>query len=404
MVVGAAMLVALIGMASLMSLRIERRTLEGTLDAAEARIYAQSAIELGMQRIKSDPAWRATQPNGNWFVERPMGAGTICLSGVDPDDAQLDNDDTGLLILTGIGKRGDAEQRVQVTLVPKLRGVSALEAALHAGSTLSFNAATVTADGKLSSNGAVTAGSSQINAPVESVLGSSGGSYNQTDQTLDEPRTMPVSSVFDPYASAGTAIALSSIPAVAGTKTIEKVVLSSASNPYGSQTNGQGIYVVDCQNQAIRVRDCRILGTLVLLNTGANSKVANSVHWDAAAANYPALLVKGSISLEYNAADLNEATLSANFNPAGTPYQGASDAANDDAYPSRIKGLIYASDAMDLANQPAIEGAVLAAGNVTVAGTVSLSYKSVYLTDPPPGFVDTTLMKVSAGSWRKTVQ
>lgn len=401
-VLGAAMLVALLGLSSLMALRLLRRAIEDAIDAAEARSYAQSAIEVGLSKIAGDNDWRTTYSDGAWITDQALGDGTFTLEGHDTLDADLADDDTDDLLLVGIGVKGRARQKTQVRLTPELRGVAALEAALFSGGLLTISNTTVAADGLLVSNDQVTAGSSTVDADVEAVGNVTGGTYNGTTTTDVDARTTPDNSTFSPYSSTGGAIAISTIPVVNSIRTIENVVLSAASNPYGA-VNGQGIYVIDCQSQSLRIRNARIVGTLVLLNAGSSSKIEQSVNWQAAVSNYPALLVQGDFVIDMSAVALSELAQGVNFNPVGSEYQGASDSDTGDSYPSQITGLVFISGDSTLSTSPTIDGAVVTLGTTQVTGTTTLTYEDIYLTNPPPGFLDRTRLTISPGSWSKDV-
>ena len=73
---------------------------------------------------------------------------------------------------------------------------------------------------------------------------------------------------------------------------IYQKVLSPSLNPFGSQTNSQGIYWIDCANNKLVIERSRILGTLLVVNPGTGSCITNGpIHWSPAVAGYPALLV-----------------------------------------------------------------------------------------------------------------
>jgi hypothetical protein len=401
-VLGAALLVALLGLSSLMALRIQRQMVEDAVDAAEARAYAQSAIEVGLSRIAADGDWRTTFSDGVWIADQPLGEGTFTLEGHDPADGDLADDDTDDLLLVGIGLKGRARQKMLVRLVPELRGVAALEAALFSGGQLTISNATINSDGLLASNAQVSSGSSAINADVESAGAINGSGYNGSTTTAVDARTTSDDTSFSPYAAAGTSIPISSIPVVSSVRTIENVVLSAGTNPYGT-ANGQGLYVIDCQAQSLTIRNARIAGTLVLLNAGTSSKIEQSVNWETAVANYPALMVQGPFLIDMSATALSEAALGVNYNPAGAEYQGASDSDTVDSYPSQIRGLVFISGNASFSTDNTIDGAVLALGSTDVTGQLTLMYDDIYLTNPPPGFLDRTRLTISPGSWSKDV-
>ncbi len=362
---------------------------------------------MGMHWIDDDPNWRTTYPNGVWEAERLIGNGTYTLEGTDPDGLALDNNDSDPLVLTGIGFEGDARYKLEVTLTAETQGLTCLEVALHAGTDLSFSTSDVQCNQTISANNSVSeSGNCNIFSDVEAVNAISGDDYLGTNTTGITPRTMPDSTVFDYYLANGTTIDYASLPS---SKDIAEELLSPDSNPYGPTTNPEGIYVIDCAGAKISIKDSRIVGTLVLLNTGSNSEVRATIHWEPAVANYPALLVSGVINFNFNNTTLSEPIQGTNFNPPGTPYPylgGTSNTTKDDTYPSMIKGLVYVSgDASADMNHPVFDG-VLVVGStftVTLQNDIDLTYRSTFLDNPPPGFGAPPKMVLSPGSWEQVV-
>lgn len=398
------MIVALLGLVGLMSLRIQRRVVEDTVDTAEARVAAQAAIEVGLMRIAKDDDWRTTYADGVWISDQSLGEGTFTLEGHDPVDGDLADDDTDDIVLTGIGVKGDARQKMQVRLIPELRGVEALETSLFAAGTMTLTAATVQSDGILGANAAVTASSATVNANVESGTTISGSTYNGDQTAGYDNRTVPPDSVSSPYSASGVFIDVSLLPASSGNRYLRDLVLSPNSNPYGA-AHAQGVYVIDCQSTKIVISNVRIVGTLVLLNCHPNTpvEIADSVNWATGVSNYPALVIDGHLNLAFTQNPLDESTVPVNYNPAGTPYNAAADSDTVDTYPSAIQGLVYAAGNITVSNHPAVEGAVVSGGNVVVTGQLDLVYDDIYLTNPPPGFLDKTKLTISPGSWSKDV-
>lgn len=398
-----ASLVTIIGLSALFALRLQRRGAEGEIDFSQARQHARSAIELGMWMLGNNPAWRDVLPNGVWVENRTLGTGTYTLEGVDPNDGDLGNSILHPLVLTGTGLSGAARHKTQVRLEPVIAALGCLEVSLHAGNDLKFNAALLQSNQTISANNTVDSISSSIIANVEAVNAITGDGYGGTTTTGIDPRSMPTSAVFDFYLSHGTPISILSMPMNANGARMDKLVLSPASNPYGTETNPTGIYVIDCQGQNIEIRFCRIVGTLVLLNPGSESIIRQSVHWEPAIANYPALMVNGTLMISLDAADLSESALGVNFNPPGTPYEDEEDTVLDDTYPSEIKGLVYVSGDLFASGANAFEGTVVVGVTLDATGTLELTYKSTYFDNPPPGFIEVPKMRIVAGSWKQVV-
>ena len=191
------------------------------------------------------------------------------------------------------------------------------------------------------------------------------------------------------------------------TATIEKVVLSPSSNPYGL-TNSNGIYVIDCGGEELLVRNVRIVGTLVVLNADPLT-VTDSIHWAPAKTdwkpgnyNLPALVVSGDLRLHITDDELDESNLSTNFNPSGTPYMGSTDNRTNDDYPSRIHGLIYCTGTVEFDQHVTVHGVVVAGGNVGIQGTLELQYSPSYMEyNAPPGFADAVKPVIVRGSVKK---
>src|ERR1041384_6442214 len=115
LVLGVALIVTTIGLGALAVVRAQGRINDANGDAAEARFYALSAIEMGRMMIAQDSNWRNTYLSGGWPTNMPVGAGTLTLQVVNPNGA-LNHASTDPVILTGIGAKGAAIQRIAVTL------------------------------------------------------------------------------------------------------------------------------------------------------------------------------------------------------------------------------------------------------------------------------------------------
>jgi hypothetical protein len=158
--------------------------------------------------------------------------------------------------------------------------------------------------------------------------------------------------------------------------------------------NPNGIYWIDCGGGKLLVERSRILGTLVVLNPGAGSAIANGpIHMSPAKPGYPALMVSGNFAIRATSRVLNEAESGVNFNPSGMPYEfnnplaGSTDTAptgNNDGYPSEIQGLVAVSGNLTFENTPRFRGQAIVGG--AIAGTYSLTYQPHSMINPPPSF------------------
>ncbi len=187
-------------------------------------------------------------------------------------------------------------------------------------------------------------------------------------------------------------------------RVISRQLISPASNPFGNETNPEGIYVIDCKGQDLHIERSRIVGTLVLLNPGEKSSIrAAAVNWQPAAANFPALLVDGDFAIEATNTGLSEFATRTNFNPPGTSYEGlGEDLDLFDIYPSLIQGVVYVSGHLRFANSPSVYGVVVA-NSVEVANRLDLIHNPSYLSNPPPGFSGPEEIKIVLESATKVV-
>jgi hypothetical protein len=178
-------------------------------------------------------------------------------------------------------------------------------------------------------------------------------------------------------------------------RVIYQKVLSPSLNPFGSQTNTQGIYWIDCANNKLVIERSRILGTLLVVNPGTGSCVSNGpIHWSPAVAGYPALLVDADSASNANFAInatnrvLSEKENATNYNPVGAPSDDfGQDADTTDIYRSSIKGLIAVRNNITFQNRALVRGSVLAGGTITSSsGELEVEYQQDALLNPPPGF------------------
>jgi len=393
-------LVVAIGLSGLLATRVRARISQAQIDAAEARSLARSAIEIGLQRIRDDPNWRTTGGNGTWIDEVDFGRGTMSLEASDPDDGDVTSGEGDPVVLTGDAAVGQARQRVSVRLEAELPPLEALASALHAGGLLQFDSVDINGAGMLSTNGSAIASSSSIALDVHA-SGLVAGLHYEGDTVSGAPaKELPGAQAFSFYESIGTPISYSAIPS----STIRDVVLSPASNPYGGATNPQGVYLIDCGGEKIDIYSARIVGTLVILNCKADSKMDKSINWTPAVENYPAMLVDGPMRFDLETVPLDEKDLDVNFNPPGTPYEGVEDDDKEDLYQSLIEGLVYVTGDVEIRRDTTFEGVVLLGGDVLLKDNLSFTHDATLSDSPPPGFAAPSIMTMAPDSWTPVVE
>lgn len=114
-ILGTMMLISVIGLSSLMNARIQHRSAQGGDHSIAARVYAQSALELGFAEIRQDPDWRTNLNSGAWITDQPIGGGTLSLDVSILNDAD-GNPDNDPVLLVGTGVHGQATHKIEVTL------------------------------------------------------------------------------------------------------------------------------------------------------------------------------------------------------------------------------------------------------------------------------------------------
>lgn len=188
---------------------------------------------------------------------------------------------------------------------------------------------------------------------------------------------------------------------------LEDLVLSPASNPHGVPDSLNGIYIINCMGQKLSIQRVRIVGTLVVINPGANSGITGPVNWTAAIPNYPALLVSGDFGVSFDGQTLDETEPGkpkVTFNPVGTPDDdGVEDSDFSDSYLPVIKGLVYISGNVLTNGAPTIDGAFVIGGTLTANADQINNYQSTFLDNPPPGFTAPVRMVITQGSWTRVV-
>jgi hypothetical protein len=399
-VLASSLLVSVIGLGSLFAVRVQMRSCRLGKDYAEARTCAVSAVELGIQHIKQDSAWRTTWPNGFWMEDKPLGAGRFALKGTDPQDSDLANSPYDAIVLTGIGTRGQARHITQVVLVPVIKPIEALTSCLQGSGSLKINSgkritavgAPVCTNGQLDNDGTID-GTAQAQSIADT------GTITGGPPLVPGPvKRMPDADVISRYVTRAHSVTYAS--------TREKFVLAPGYNPYGT-ADPNGLYLINTNNGSLTIKDCRIYGTLVVQAGTGTVTLDSSVFLQNYRSDFPSLLVTAStviIRCTSATTQLSESSLNTNFNPAAAPYQGVSDTDKVDSYPNEIRGLVHIEGSLRLQQTARIVGVVICNGSVTCEETNTITYNSSLYACPPRWYTYVDGMKLSPGSWKQVVE
>src|SRR3954470_19833950 len=123
-----ATLVTIAGIAALTVARVQLRSTTLSSDAEEARLNAQTAIELAKLWCYQDPDWRSNRKDGNWASGVGLGNGSFSVSVSDPIDDDFHTGPLDPLVVTATGFKGRARQQIRVTLNPAPVAYTCLQA------------------------------------------------------------------------------------------------------------------------------------------------------------------------------------------------------------------------------------------------------------------------------------
>jgi hypothetical protein len=391
------LLVTIIGLGALAAVRLQTRRAGYARDYGQGRHAAVSALELGLLFVEQDPNWRTAWPNGTWLDDKPLGNATFDLLGTDPQDGDLTNSEYEPLVLTGIGTKDIARHKAQVTLVPIIESLGALNTCLHATGKVHIKAGkTVTATGgAISTNGELD-NDGTLDGDAEAATCNHVGTITGTLTVPAEAKRMPPADVITTYAGRATAL-----PALG---TMDKIVLGPGCNPWGP-ADPNGLYYIDTGGNDLTIQNARIYGTLVVRTGAGTVFVHNAVLFHACRSDLPVLLVEGNLDLNYQSGvmTLSESADGANYNPFGASYEGQWDDDQTDEYPNEIKGLIYVVGSLIFSQTAHVEGVVICDGAVAFEGTNTFIHDPRFNASPPNGYTYVDGMKISPGSWQQVV-
>ena len=396
LVLGVAMIVAVIGLAAISARRIRTRSARLTGGSGKARMLAFSGAEHAIGRINANPNWRATYDGAT--VQQNCGDGAFSWEVVDPADGDLTDDPAEAAEILATGTFDGTSHTLKLELTP-VGGL--VHAVLADGDIEVANFRTVTISGApLASNSRLTVrNKSTLNSDALAneirLLGR--GAINGTVTTpLRWPAAMPSSDLFNTYKATATEIPQRG--------SIEKTLLSPTSNPYGP-TNPNGSYYINMGSSELIIRECRIYGTLLVEVTTGRVRIEDKVLMESFRSDYPTLIVTGNLDIEMESGVnvLNEANdAETNLNPPGSPFEGVSDSDTSDDYPNEIRGLVHTTrEQTTLKNTSIIRGGLICEGRLTFGGNVRVIFDTSLPDDPPMGYGGSG--QVLPGRWGRKV-
>ncbi len=410
-VVGASLLVTVIGLGSLMLTRLHHRTLNRAALGSEARFYAQSAVEAVIGASHVYPTWRTYWglAHGETYGPLPLGNGRLFFTLEDPADGDLTDDLSEAIKITGTGNVDGATFSLSAMAKPPAleclsKAVSATQMfTISSGDTLTVVGAPACChegDGLGAGLFTVLFGS-KVDGDVEAATLVKFGTITGESTTGIDSVKLPDSDTVDYYVTRATPIPYGSIDS----GTIRDMVLSNTQNPMGA-VDLNGLYTINTGSNDLTIENCRIQGTLVIaMGSGKKLEIKKGVYWEPARPDYPALIVNGGSEVRFHIENpLDEEDADTNFNPAGMPYQGQpTDSDKQDEYPSKIKGVVHVASSATttlLEKVSEIDGCLICAGPIHAKDTTKISHDANLVSNPPRGYT-ASYLNIVDGTWRR---
>ncbi len=395
MVLGSALIVAIVGVSAVLAVRVRAVTVRQSHDFAVARECAQAALDVGMYALLITPDWRSSIAPGVWMDEIALGDGVFSLQINDPEDGDLSDDPGDTVMLVGTGVCNAARYGAKVLAAQPLEPLAALGTCLHAGGGVFVEGDVRFDDAPLSSNATVL-NLDNIRGDVECAHYGGGGGINGNVDDDADPKDLPDVDVVSKYAALATDI--SYVTDMVGG------VLAPGYSDWGT-TDAEGVYYINTKGADLWIEATRILGTLIITTQGGAVYVSWGVYGTPARDDYPVLIVDGDLYVRmYADSGLEESWYSVNYNPPGVPYEGVSDNDTDDFYPSELRGLIHVTGDFEVQAETKLRGVVICGGDAQLSETLRIVHDSGLVDNPPLYYSAYGGLQVIAGSWEQVVE
>lgn len=368
-----------------------RRTSRSDVSAERASIYAEFGIRHAQHFTMVEPLWRQLLTSGQWLVDIPVDQAVYSVSGVDPVDGILINNSYDPVILTSTATIKDVTRTIQVEA--HNAPVILLRYAVSAGGDIGIDNH-VRVNGDITSNADInkTGSDTWVFGDAQAV-----GTIENTDNITGDISPGSPAKTF-PDDSQITGFYQAWATWIFYQPEISDVVLSPTFNPFG-MPNFAGLYVINCADQKIVIKNCRIIGTLILINPKSDSKIEAAINWQPALADYPALIVSGNMITIEPDQDLNEDEREVDFSLFGESGYGD----NEDVFPNLITGTIYIDGDLDVKKETHISGPVIVTGNVALKDNAILDADTASYYDHPTSMFCYSYLAPIPGTWKQII-
>lgn len=393
------------------ALSISTSRLRGEIDRdsqGEALRFAEAEMHRLAALMQSSSSWRTDHINGVFTAWRSFTVNGVNATGnsqvrfrlVDPD-GDLNDDHRDSVELTVHARAGNSQTALSIELEPDPQPLSLLNYSVTAADDIQLESATLSCelpvqvfdDCKTNTWGILTTPRIEITGYVQPTF--------RGDQST-AAITLPALSVVDAYVDQGTEISAASIPAGGAGLLIQDIVLSPASNPFGSVDAG-GVYWIDANGAAVEIANSRLDATVAIKNASL-VRITGGVTWSFPQNAEVILATDAAIEFTGMEKTLDEATRGINFNPATTPYRSMSNANATDQYPTEFRGVIHTIGDIRIFNSgnPVLSfiGSIICS-DFEIEGYVTIRELSEIAANPLVGLSDYTPMRFVRGSLRR---
>ncbi|MDZ4755202.1 MAG: hypothetical protein SGJ11_12010 [Phycisphaerae bacterium] len=387
--VGLSLLLAAVATGSLLASQALMHAGRDQEDVAKARVLARSGLAWGLAALNRHVAYAGGTVPSTATLSSASGRESLTATIANSAPAVGVNEFQPAVI-DSTATVGLAQRRIVGQAIAVTRPYSAFQKALAVGKVL-----TVTSSGTVSipSGEGIAAqldvaGGGTVAGDVEQ----SNAVGNTVKSAADHAAKLvafPEASAIDTLIASGTTYI---IPTGTSAFALSRLLASPRSNPTGT-LNTSGIYVVNCAGRRVSIANCRVAGTLILLDPGAGSFIGSGIVFEPAVHGYPTLIVRGNMTFSTTSTVLSESSgTNVNFAPQGTPYPfvgGGWDTDTSDTYTPGIDGMVFVTGDAVVSGRLRTATFVVC-GNLTVSGTLITEPDPWCFVAPAPGFTSTT--------------